>query len=80
MEEFTIKKKEELDPQEKSFRRRKDIIKNVIIVFLVVFIEVEVKNMRKWINIILSEDIADYSEKNANFASETKIVPLCQNT
>lgn len=38
MEEFTIKKKEELDPQEKSFRRRKDIIKNVIIVFLVVML------------------------------------------
>lgn len=33
-----IKKKEELDPQEKSFRRRKDMIKNFIIVFLVVML------------------------------------------
>ncbi|MCR4617343.1 MAG: HlyD family efflux transporter periplasmic adaptor subunit [Lachnospiraceae bacterium] len=38
MEELAIRKKEELDPQEKSFRRRKDIIKNIIIVFLVVML------------------------------------------
>ena len=38
MNEMTVRKKEELDPQEKSFRRRKDIIKNFIIVFLVVML------------------------------------------
>ncbi len=31
-------KKEEIDPQEKSFKRRKDLIKNFIIVFLVVML------------------------------------------
>jgi multidrug efflux pump subunit AcrA (membrane-fusion protein) len=38
MEDFTTRKKEEMDPQEKSFRRRKDIIKNFIIVFLVIML------------------------------------------
>ena len=38
MNEITIRKKEELDPQEKSFRRRKDLIKNFIIIFLVVML------------------------------------------
>ena len=38
MNEITIRKKEELDPQEKSYRRRKDMIKNFIIVFLVVML------------------------------------------
>ena len=38
MNEITIRKKEELDPQEKSYRRRKDMIKNFIIVFLVIML------------------------------------------
>ncbi len=38
MNEIVVRKKEELDPQEKSFRRRKDLIKNFIIVFLVVML------------------------------------------
>ncbi len=38
MNEIIVRKKEELDPQEKSYRRRKDMIKNFIIVFLVVML------------------------------------------